>query len=115
MEGFSIYFVLLGVLAVLVLFGSVIRKFLKAKFDIDVSDEQMDAVTQAVAEAVAQVEEIQKDLIAAGNEPMRDEDKMAVTTDLARELAIAAGVSKIKVDIALKIINAASTNSWGEV
>lgn len=106
MDGYTIYLVLLGVLALLIFCGTVIRKLLK-KANIDLSDNQLDAVTKAVADAVDQVEEIQKKLVAAGGKPMGIEEKLEVTTQLAKELAVVAGVSKVKVEILVKLLGVA--------
>lgn len=106
MEGYTLYLVLLGALALLVLGGGLVKKLLK-KADIDLSDDQLDEVTKAVADAVAQVEDINKKLVASGGTPMSDEEKLEVAIGLARDLAKAAGVSQVKVEILLKLMHAA--------
>jgi hypothetical protein len=113
MEGYTIYLVLLGALALLVLGGGLLKKLLK-KADIDLSDDQLDAVTLAVADAVSQVEEINKKLIASGGTPMSDDEKLKVATELAKDLALAAGVSQVKVEILLKLMHAAVAKAKAE-
>ena len=100
------YLVLLVVLVALVLGGGLIKKLLK-KADVELDDEQLDAVTKAVADAVSQVEKINADLVASGGKPMSKEEKIDVTTKLAKDLAAAAGVSQVKVEVLLKLLNAA--------
>jgi hypothetical protein len=113
MEGYTLYLVLLGALALLVLGGGLLKKLLK-KADIDLSDDQLDAVTLAVSDAVSQVEEINKKLVASGGQPMDDDEKLKVATELAKDLALAAGVSQVKVEILLKLMHAAVAKAKAE-
>jgi hypothetical protein len=106
MGGNTIYYVLLGVLALLVLGGGLIKKF-AGKADVDLSDEQLDIVAAAVADALSQVEKANESLVASGEEEMGREEKVKVATKLASELAVAAGVSKVKVELLLKLLNTA--------
>ena len=110
MEGYTLYLVLLGVLALLVLGGGLLKKLLK-KVDIDLSDDQLDAVTLAVADAVAQVEEINRKLVASGGNPMSNKEKLEVAVELARDLATVAGVSQVKVEVLLKLLHAATNKT----
>ena len=106
MDGYSFYLVLLVVLAVLIFGGRAIQKLLK-KADVDLSDEQLDAVTKAVSDAVAEVEKINKALVDNGEEPLSKEEQLDVATKLAKDFALAAGVSQVKVDFLLKLMDAA--------
>ena len=106
MDGYSFYLVLLVVLAVLIFGGRAIQKLLK-KADVDLSDEQLDAVTKAVSDAVAEVEKINKALVDNGEEPLSKEEQLDVATKLAKDFALAAGVSQVKVAFLLKLMDAA--------
>ena len=106
----DLYLILLGALVLLVLGGGLLRKLLK-KANIDLSDDQLDAATKAVADAVEQVEEINRKLVASGGKPMSDAEKLEVTSELAKDLAVAAGVSQIKVEVLLKLLQAALKKS----
>jgi hypothetical protein len=106
----DLYLILLGVLVLLVLGGGLLRKLLK-KADIDLSDDQLDAATKAVVDAVEQVEAINRKLVASGGKPMSDAEKLEVTSELAKDLAVAAGVSQIKVEVLLKLLQAALKKS----
>ena len=104
-DGYILYLALLGGLVVLVLFGGLIRKLLK-KADIEVSEDQMDLVSKALSDAVDKVEEINAKLEADGNRPMTGPEKKELIVTVAKDLAKAAGVSEIKMDLLLKMLDA---------
>ncbi len=107
MDDYTLYLILLVVLALLLFCGKLLKKLFK-KADIDISDEQFDAITKAVSDAVAEIEETNKKLVAAGGKPMSSEEKTEVTVKLAKDLAMAAGISAIKTDFLLKLLDTAS-------
>ena len=46
-------------------------------------------------------------LVAAGRKPMSSKEKIKVTVKLAKDLATAAGVSAVKTDFLLKLLDTA--------